>query len=122
MGDEAGHPDDLIEEQGGPQPGAGATTAASSQAPFERSRASFLEARLRRVFEYLKGGAEGDRTPDLCIANAALSQLSYRPNRDAESSFCAVSVNRKTARGAGLGTVLGSLRAAFLCSRPQLGR
>ena len=24
-------------------------------------------------------GAEGDRTPDLCIANAALSQLSYRP-------------------------------------------
>jgi hypothetical protein len=26
------------------------------------------------------GGAEEDRTPDLCIANAALSQLSYRPN------------------------------------------
>src|SRR5690606_8698803 len=25
------------------------------------------------------GGAEGDRTPDLCIANAALSQLSYSP-------------------------------------------
>jgi GNAT superfamily N-acetyltransferase len=25
------------------------------------------------------GGAEGDRTLDLCIANAALSQLSYRP-------------------------------------------
>ena len=25
------------------------------------------------------GGAEEDRTPDLCIANAALSQLSYRP-------------------------------------------
>ena len=25
------------------------------------------------------GGAEGDRTPDLGIANAALSQLSYRP-------------------------------------------
>jgi hypothetical protein len=24
-------------------------------------------------------GAEGDRTPDLCIANAALSQLSYGP-------------------------------------------
>lgn len=43
----------------------------------------------------LKGGAEGDRTPDLCIANAALSQLSYRPNRDAESSFCGAPVNRK---------------------------
>ncbi len=28
------------------------------------------------------GGAEGDRTLDLCIANAALSQLSYRPMCD----------------------------------------
>src|ERR1019366_7728400 len=28
-------------------------------------------------------GAEGDRTPDLCIANAALSQLSYSPGRAA---------------------------------------
>ena len=27
------------------------------------------------------GGAEGDRTLDLCIANAALSQLSYRPTK-----------------------------------------
>ena len=27
----------------------------------------------------LNGGDEGDRTPDLCIANAALSQLSYTP-------------------------------------------
>ena len=27
------------------------------------------------------GGDEGDRTPDLCIANAALSQLSYTPNK-----------------------------------------
>ncbi len=26
------------------------------------------------------GGAEEDRTPDLRIANATLSQLSYRPN------------------------------------------
>ena len=25
------------------------------------------------------GGEEEDRTPDLCIANAALSQLSYPP-------------------------------------------
>lgn len=36
-----------------------------------------------RMFEYiggfLFGGDEGDRTPDLCIANAALSQLSYTP-------------------------------------------
>jgi hypothetical protein len=27
------------------------------------------------------GGAEGDRTPDLLIANEALSQLSYGPRR-----------------------------------------
>ena len=27
-------------------------------------------------------GAEEDRTPNLGIANAALSQLSYRPDRD----------------------------------------
>lgn len=27
------------------------------------------------------GGEEEDRTPDLCIANAALSQLSYPPAR-----------------------------------------
>ena len=26
------------------------------------------------------GGAEGNRTPDLLIANEALSQLSYNPN------------------------------------------
>ena len=61
-----------------------------------QSRLGF-DARLA-MFKCLKGGAEGDRTPDLCIANAALSQLSYRPNREAESSFCAESVNQKTAR------------------------
>ena len=27
------------------------------------------------------GGEEEDRTPDLCIANAALSQLSYPPKQ-----------------------------------------
>ncbi len=27
----------------------------------------------------MTGGEEEDRTPDLCIANAALSQLSYPP-------------------------------------------
>ena len=29
------------------------------------------------------GGAEGDRTPDLIIANDTLSQLSYCPIREA---------------------------------------
>ena len=32
-----------------------------------------------RVGNDPSGGAEGDRTLDLGIANAALSQLSYRP-------------------------------------------
>jgi hypothetical protein len=30
---------------------------------------------------FFLGGPEGDRTLDLCVANAALSQLSYRPSR-----------------------------------------
>ena len=34
---------------------------------------------LRAGFCLLIGGAEGDRTPDLVIANDALSQLSYSP-------------------------------------------
>lgn len=32
---------------------------------------------------YCFGGAEEDRTPDLRIANATLSHLSYRPVKDA---------------------------------------
>jgi hypothetical protein len=37
---------------------------------------------MNRVFPgWVSSGAEGDRTPDLCIANAALSQLSYGPGR-----------------------------------------
>ena len=53
------------------------------------SRSSRQPARLRPVgygvaaFSLLTrakaGGAEGDRTPDLVIANDALSQLSYGP-------------------------------------------
>jgi hypothetical protein len=33
--------------------------------------------------EQVNGGAEGDRTLDLRIANATLSQLSYRPTQGA---------------------------------------
>ena len=33
------------------------------------------------------GGAEGDRTPDLRIANATLSQLSYGPNSQGKGSL-----------------------------------
>lgn len=46
------------------------------------------------VLTGLPGGAKGDRTPDLGIANAALSQLSYRPFQEGEgllgSGTCAV--------------------------------
>ena len=35
-------------------------------------------SRVKRLI-FLGGGAEGDRTPDLLIANEALSQLSYGP-------------------------------------------
>lgn len=39
-------------------------------------------------------GAEGDRTPDLRIANAALSQLSYGPGKkSAEGTWGRLAVN-----------------------------
>ncbi len=44
--------------------------------------ASSAHSRVRRATgtpSGIRGGATGDRTPDLCIANAALSQLSYCP-------------------------------------------
>lgn len=34
---------------------------------------------MRLVGGQIWSGAEGDRTPNLCIANTALSQLSYGP-------------------------------------------
>ena len=40
--------------------------------------ATVLRRRLRQ--NSITGGAEGDRTPDLVIANDALSQLSYGPD------------------------------------------
>ena len=38
---------------------------------------------LLELFGLKDGGAEGNRTPDLDIANVALSQLSYGPKRRA---------------------------------------
>ena len=45
------------------------------------------------------GGAEEDRTPDLRIANATLSQLSYRPipSKGRDSSTVATSRNLRNA-------------------------
>ena len=39
-------------------------------------------------FDCFVSGAKEIRTPDLCIANAALSQLSYRPRSAFDSSAC----------------------------------
>ena len=39
-----------------------------------------MRVEIRNRMDWLKtGGAEGNRTPDLLIANEALSQLSYGP-------------------------------------------
>jgi hypothetical protein len=40
----------------------------------------------RGSFVFSSYGAEGDRTPDLLIANEALSQLSYSPTKDGKST------------------------------------
>src|SRR5690242_1092322 len=49
----------------------------------------FIELRLREThrdaYTRISGGAEEDRTPDLRIANATLSQLSYRPTCSASA-------------------------------------
>lgn len=45
------------------------------------------------------GGDEGDRTPDLCIANAALSQLSYTPTDQIFSTASIRLRRRHYARG-----------------------
>jgi hypothetical protein len=40
---------------------------------------SIFPGRLGTLLDYPDGGEEEDRTPDLRIANATLSQLSYPP-------------------------------------------
>ena len=56
------------------------------------------------------GGAEGNRTLDLCIANAALSQLSYRPNEARDSSIV-VRYDRASAANLGKGMLAIGSRA-----------
>jgi hypothetical protein len=53
----------------------------SIQFPCGASTAASFPDIAHRNFSSIKdGGAEGDRTPDLRIANATLSQLSYGPD------------------------------------------
>ena len=44
-----------------------------------RTTLAMLVVARNQCYKGLHGGEEEDRTPDLCIANAALSQLSYPP-------------------------------------------
>ncbi len=53
-------------------------TAAQTLPSGVRSLSFYKKSRLNRRFFY--GGAKGDRTPDLLIANQSLSQLSYSPS------------------------------------------
>ena len=41
-----------------------------------KTRSAYCKTR-----KFYIGGLEGDRTLDLCVANAALSQLSYKPKK-----------------------------------------
>ena len=47
------------------------------------------------VITEMAGGAKGDRTPDLGIANAALSQLSYRPFHEGRSETSGLQMRRQ---------------------------
>ena len=60
---------------------------------------------LETIQTLVIGGAEEDRTPDLRIANATLSQLSYSPTREAKFSGLA-------------GTQASIALWALPCSRP----
>ena len=46
----------------------------------DRVNATWIKSSANEWLVRISGGAEGDRTPDLVIANDALSQLSYGPD------------------------------------------
>ena len=68
------------------------------QAHFELVRRlvrGIAEVAIYRLFSRVGGGAEGNRTPDLVIANDALSQLSYGPNMACYLAFPGRGVKRE---------------------------
>ncbi len=70
-------------------------------------------------------GAEGDRTPDLCSAIAALSQLSYSPAKSRRTVLELVGLTRRTGskqkpRGTTRGRSYLNLADPRLKSRPKL--
>src|SRR5262245_66436784 len=66
------------------------------------------------------GGAEGGRTPDLLIANEALSQLSYGPAEVQQSGKCCTGWYVRVIYGATPRSVKGSARS--LARGGQCGR
>ena len=72
--------------------------------PEARAAASVMKA---MIYCACDGGAKGDRTPDLGIANAALSQLSYRPGPQVARLLVPGRSGVKLACGVG---------AAYMCS------
>ena len=65
------------------------------------------------------GGADGSRTHDLSIANAALSQLSYGPGKDAEvypRRFRLATIMRSVSANA-VRAVIPALAATACCRR-----
>ena len=64
-------------------------------------------------FGLANGGEEEDRTPDLRIANAALSQLSYPPNGPNSSAVCGLNQSRLDSHSP------DSAKTAFFRRQPQ---
>jgi hypothetical protein len=60
----------------------------------------------------LPGGAKGDRTPDLGIANAALSQLSYRPVHQVKGLLVPWAASVKLA---------WNVHGSYICHQAQTG-
>ena len=66
--------------------------------PIWQRKRPFPVSRKGPLTCYFTGGAEGNRTPDLFIANEALCQLSYSPVECVES-LAVAAVNQKARIG-----------------------
>ena len=67
---------------------------------------------LLDLIGWMFGGAEEDRTPDLRIANATLSQLSYGPRRRVKCPPITRTINFQL--------LASLLRASLLDERPRI--
>src|SRR5215475_2806841 len=81
---------------------------------------SGVKTRVNALMPAKAGGAEGGRTPDLLIANEALSQLSYGPAEVQQSGKCCTGWYVRVIYGATPRSVKGSARS--LARGGQCGR